>query len=47
MIRRIIALYVIVVGLMLTLSACANLSDVLCRPAGQCPNAPDGIGKDH
>jgi hypothetical protein len=47
MIRRVIALYVIVVGLMLTLSACTNLVDVLCPPAGQCPNAPDAIGKDH
>jgi hypothetical protein len=29
------------------LPACANLADVLCRPAGQCPDAPDGINKAH
>jgi hypothetical protein len=38
---------VIVVGLMLMLSACTNATDVLCPPAGHCPNAPDGLGKDH
>jgi hypothetical protein len=46
MIQRIIALYMIVAGLLMMLAACTNLTDVLC-PAGQCPNAPDGLGKDH
>jgi hypothetical protein len=47
MIRGIIVPYLFVVALMLTLSTCTNMIDVLCPPAGQCPNAPDGIGKDH
>jgi len=34
-------------GLTLMLPACTDLADVLCRPAGQCPNAPDGINKTH
>jgi hypothetical protein len=36
-----------VVALVLVLSACTNLSDLLCRPAGHCPDAPDGVNKDH
>jgi hypothetical protein len=47
MIRQIIVLYLFVVALILTLSDCTNMIDVLCPTAGQCPNAPDGIGKDH
>jgi hypothetical protein len=31
----------------LLLAPCTNLADVLCRPAGQCPNAPDGVNKAH
>jgi hypothetical protein len=37
------ALYGIVVGLALTLPACADFKkDFLCRPAGHCINAADG-----
>ena len=42
---RIIALYGIAVGLVLALPACGGgdfEKDFLCRPAGQCVNAPDG-----
>ena len=45
--RGVILLYAIATGLAVSLSTCANLTDVLCRPAGHCPNAPDGINKDH
>ena len=44
---RVIGCYLIVFGLTLSLPACTDLADVLCRPAGQCPNAPDGINKAH
>jgi hypothetical protein len=44
---RVITLYLIVAASVLTYSACTDLSDVLCRPAGHCPNAPDGLNKDH
>jgi len=47
MIRRILAPFLIVVGLVLTLPACSDLSDVLCHPAGHCPDAPDGLNKAH
>ena len=40
-------LYLIVLGLMLSLAACTDLAGVLCRLAGHCPSAPDGINKDH
>jgi len=39
---RKIVLQAIVVGLILTLSACADvMKDFLCRPDGHCVNAPD------
>jgi hypothetical protein len=34
-------------ALTLMLPACTNLADALCRPAGQCPDAPDGINRNH
>jgi hypothetical protein len=47
MTSRLIGLCLIVFGLTPSLPACTDLADVLCRPAGHCPNAPDGINKDH
>ncbi|HET7886307.1 MAG TPA: hypothetical protein VFL62_08790 [Bradyrhizobium sp.] len=42
--RRII-IRLIVAGAILTLPACAKpLIDILCPPAGQCPNAQKFIG---
>jgi hypothetical protein len=42
MITRIIA-----IGLLLVLPGCAKRPiDILCPPAGQCPNAPDHVGSD-
>jgi hypothetical protein len=39
---REIVLYGLVVGLVLTLSACGDvMKDFLCRPDGHCVNAPD------
>jgi hypothetical protein len=32
------------VGLMLALSACSNAIDIICYPAGQCPNTRSGHG---
>jgi hypothetical protein len=43
--RRMIA-RIIVIGLVLVLSGCAHAIDILCPPAGQCPNAPDHVGSD-
>jgi len=34
----------ILVGLVSILSGCANAIDVLCPPAGQCPNVRPGHG---
>jgi hypothetical protein len=45
--RSLIFFFVILAGLAGSLSTCANLQDVLCRPAGHCPDAPDGVNKDH
>jgi hypothetical protein len=39
--------FLVAVGLLLAPGACTNLADVLCRPAGQCPDAPDGVNKAH
>lgn len=33
--------YGVVVALVLTLPACTDVKDFLCRPAGHCVNAPD------
>jgi len=42
-VRRII-IRLIVVGSMLTLPGCANAIDIICPPAGQCPNVRPGHG---
>jgi hypothetical protein len=42
-VRRII-IRLIVVGSMLGLAACANAIDIICPPAGQCPNVRSGHG---
>ena len=40
---RNIVLYRVLVGLILTISACADLKkDFLCRAEGHCVDAPDG-----
>jgi hypothetical protein len=41
--KRIIA-GLILVGLVSILSGCANAIDILCPPAGQCPNVRPGHG---
>lgn len=34
-------LYGVIVALVLTLPACTDVNDFLCRPAGHCVDAPD------
>jgi hypothetical protein len=45
--KQMICFCVIAAGLAVPVSACTGLQDVLCRPAGHCPDAPDGINKDN
>ena len=47
MTKRLIGACLILAGLLLSFPACTDLADVLCRPAGHCPDAPDGINKSH
>jgi hypothetical protein len=42
--RRIIGRIILVGGLALAGSGCSNAIDVICPPAGQCPNTVSGHG---
>jgi uncharacterized membrane protein YtjA (UPF0391 family) len=44
--RRTIVRVIVVCGLMLALSVCStrNVMDIICPPAGQCPNVSSGHG---
>ena len=45
-VRRTIVRVIVVCGLMLALSVCStrNVMDIVCPPAGQCPNVSSGHG---
>ena len=42
--RRITGRIIVIGGLTLALLGCSNAIDVICPPAGQCPNTASGHG---